>query len=157
MITHDLVTSELRSPQEQNSWKVVGKRILRNKSFMLGGGVVLIFLILAIAPGLFTHYNPIGKDLPNRLLAPSGAHWFGTDDLGRDIFARIVYGARISLMIGLISVGIAMVIGSAIGLIAGYFGGKTGEFLMRGIDILLAFPSILLAIFNCFYSGFEPL
>lgn len=146
MITHDLVTSELKSPQEQNSWKVVGKRILRNKSFMLGGVVVAIFLILAFLPGLFTSFDPTGKDLPNRLLPPSGTNWLGTDDLGRDVFARIVYGARISLMIGLISVGIAMVIGSAIGLIAGYFGGKIGEVLMRGIDILLAFPSILLAI-----------
>jgi peptide/nickel transport system permease protein len=145
MITQDLVTGPLKHT-EQDSWKVVLKRILRNRSFMLGGSVVLVFLLLTALPFLFTSHDPIGKDLAQRLMGPSLTHWFGTDDLGRDVFARVVYGARISLMVGLISVGIALVIGSLVGVTAGYFGGKLGEFLMRGIDILLAFPSILLAI-----------
>lgn len=145
MITQDLVTAPLHH-NEQDSWKVVLKRILRNRSFMLGGSVVLVFLLLTALPFLFTSHDPIGKDLAQRLMGPSMTHWFGTDDLGRDVFARVVYGARISLMVGLISVGIALVIGSLVGVTAGYFGGKLGEFLMRGIDILLAFPSILLAI-----------
>lgn len=146
MITQDLVTSELRPPTEQASVKVIGRRILRNKSFMIGGSIVLLFLLLAFLPQLFTQYDPVLNDLNVRLMPPSAAHWFGTDDLGRDIMARVVYGARISLMVGLISVGIALVIGSLIGVIAGYFGGIVGETLMRGIDIILAFPSILLAI-----------
>lgn len=146
MITQDLVTSNLNAPMEQGSLWVVGRRILRNRSFMLGGMVVLAFLLLAIFPQFFTSYDPIGKDLALRLQGPSAAHWFGTDDLGRDICARIIYGARISLKIGLISVGIALVVGSLIGVVAGYFGGVWGEILMRGIDIVLAFPSILLAI-----------
>lgn len=145
MITQDLVTAPLQH-NEQDSWKVVLKRILRNRSFMLGGSVVAVFLLLTALPFLFTSHDPIGKDLAQRLMGPSMTHWFGTDDLGRDVFARVVYGARISLMVGLISVGIALVIGSLVGVTAGYFGGKLGEFLMRGIDILLAFPSILLAI-----------
>ncbi len=145
MITQDLVTAPLQH-SEQDSWKVIARRILRNRSFMIGGSVVLVFLLLTAFPFLFTSYDPIGKDLPQRLLPPSFSHWFGTDDLGRDVFARVVYGARISLMVGLLSVGIAMAIGSFIGVTAGYFGGKLGEFLMRGVDILLAFPSILLAI-----------
>lgn len=146
MITQDLVTSNLQAPIEQGSLLVIGRRILRNRAFVLGGIVVLMFLMLAIVPQLFTSYDPIGKNLSERLLSPSAAHWFGTDDLGRDIYARVVYGARISLMVGLLSVGIALVIGSLIGVVAGYFGGNIGEVLMRVIDILLAFPSILLAI-----------
>lgn len=146
MITSDLVTSQLRAPESEGGFRVVGRRILRNKSFMIGGSVVFVFLLLSFFPGLFTHYDPLANDLANRLQPPSSAHWFGTDDLGRDIFARVVYGAQISLEVGLISVGIAMVIGSWVGIVAGYFGGALGETLMRIIDIILAFPTILLAI-----------
>lgn len=146
MITQDLVTQELTAPQDAASWVVVGRRMLRNKSFMLGGAFVLLFLLLAAVPGLFTSYDPIKTDLANKLLAPSSTHWFGTDNLGRDVYARVIYGARISLMVGLISVGIAMIVGTLIGVVSGYFGGVVGEVLMRMIDILLAFPSILLAI-----------
>ena len=143
MITQDLITPA----REQSSWTLVSKRMFRNKSFMLGGLIVGLFLLLAFFPQLFSQYNPIQGDLVNsRLLPPSATHWFGTDDLGRDVFSRVVYGARVSLQVGLISVGIALVIGSLIGVIAGYFGGILGEVLMRVIDILLAFPSILLAI-----------
>jgi peptide/nickel transport system permease protein len=142
-----MITADLVAPTtEQADWVVVGRRLLRNKAFMIGGAIVLAFLVLAVFPQLFTHYNPIGKDLANRLLPPSATHWFGTDDLGRDICARIIYGAQISLKVGLLSVGIALIVGSLIGVVAGYFGGMTGEILMRGIDIILAFPSILLAI-----------
>lgn len=143
MITQDLITPA----REQSSWALVSRRMLRNKSFMLGGLIVVLFLLLAFFPQLFSQYNPTQGDLANsRLLPPSATHWFGTDDLGRDVFSRVVYGARVSLQVGLISVGIALVIGSLIGVIAGYFGGVLGEVLMRVIDILLAFPSILLAI-----------
>lgn len=137
----------LNSPQDTAPWVVFGRRALRSKSLILGGGVVLVFLMLALFPQLFTHYHPFEGDLMNaRLLPPSSAHWFGTDDLGRDLMARVIYGAQVSLKVGLISVGIALVVGSFIGVIAGYFGGKLDEILMRLIDIVLAFPSILLAI-----------
>lgn len=142
-----MITADLVAPvQEQASWVVVSRRLLRNKAFVFGGSIVLIFLLLAFFPQLFTQYNPIEKNLDARLLPPSAAHWFGTDDLGRDICARIIYGAQVSLRVGLLSVGIALVVGSLIGVIAGYFGGMVGEVLMRAIDIILAFPSILLAI-----------
>lgn len=142
-----MITADLVAPLgEQVSWVIVAKRLLRNRAFVVGSVVVCIFLLLAFFPQLFTHYNPLEKDLANRLLPPSATHWFGTDDLGRDIFARVIYGARLSLQVGLISVGIALVIGSLLGIIAGYFGGLLGEILMRIIDIILAFPSILLAI-----------
>lgn len=146
MITQDLATGSLKPVTEQHSLWVIGRRVLRNKSFVSGGVVVLGFLLLALLPQLFTAYDPLASDLSLRLQPPSAAHWLGTDDLGRDIMARIIYGARISLQIGLISVGIALITGSLIGLVAGYAGGKTDELLMRGIDIVLAFPSILLAI-----------
>lgn len=142
-----MITADLVAPvQEQASWVVVSRRLLRNKAFVFGGSIVLIFLLLAFFPQLFTQYNPIEKNLDARLLPPSAAHWFGTDDLGRDICARIIYGAQVSLRVGLLSVGIALVVGSLIGVVAGYFGGMVGEVLMRAIDIILAFPSILLAI-----------
>lgn len=142
-----MITADLVAPvQEQASWVVVSRRLLRNKAFVFGGSIVVIFLLLAFFPQLFTHYNPIEKNLDARLLPPSAAHWFGTDDLGRDICARIIYGAQVSLWVGLLSVGIALVVGSLIGVVAGYFGGMVGEVLMRTIDIILAFPSILLAI-----------
>ncbi|MBT9546185.1 MAG: ABC transporter permease [Candidatus Sericytochromatia bacterium] len=142
-----MITADLVAPvTEQASWVVVGRRLLRNKAFVFGGSIVVVFLLLAFFPQLFTQYNPIEKNLDARLLPPSAAHWFGTDDLGRDICARIIYGAQVSLRVGLLSVGIALIVGSLIGVIAGYFGGMVGEVLMRGIDIILAFPSILLAI-----------
>lgn len=142
-----MITADLVAPaHEQASWVVVSKRLLRNKAFVFGGSIVVVFLLLAFFPQLFTQYNPIEKNLDARLLPPSAAHWFGTDDLGRDICARIIYGAQVSLRVGLLSVGIALIVGSLIGVIAGYFGGMVGEVLMRGIDIILAFPSILLAI-----------
>ncbi len=142
-----MITADLVAPaHEQASWVLVGKRLLRNKAFVFGGSIVVVFLLLAFFPQLFTQYNPIEKNLDARLLPPSAAHWFGTDDLGRDICARIIYGAQVSLRVGLLSVGIALIVGSLIGVIAGYFGGMVGEVLMRGIDIILAFPSILLAI-----------
>lgn len=146
MITQDLVGTGRLPEVEPDSLKVVARRLLRNKSFMIGGSVVLLFLLLALFPGLFTPYDPLLTDLAIRLEPPSAAHWFGTDDLGRDTLTRVVYGARISLLVGLVSVLIAMAIGTAIGVIAGYYGGVVGEVLMRGIDIVLAFPSILLAI-----------
>lgn len=137
----------LTTAQDASPWVILGRRALRSKSLLLGGSVVLGFLFLALFPQLFTSYHPFEGDLMNaRLLPPSASHWFGTDDLGRDLMARVIYGAQVSLKVGLISVGIALVIGSFIGVIAGYFGGKWDEILMRFIDILLAFPSILLAI-----------
>ena len=132
--------------EEKNKFAVFFKRAKKNKAFLIGSTIILIFSIMALFPSLLTSYNPIEKNLDIRLLQPSAEHWLGTDDLGRDILCRIIYGSQISFEYGLLAVVIAMVIGSAVGVIAGYFGGKTDEILMRGVDIVLAFPSILLAI-----------
>lgn len=133
-------------PEEKNKVTVFFKRAKRNKAFVIGGSIIFVFFIIALMPGVLAPYDPFMKNLDLRLQSPSGAHWLGTDDLGRDILSRILYGAQISFEYGLLAVVIAMLIGSTVGVIAGYFGGKIDEVLMRGVDIVLAFPSILLAI-----------
>lgn len=118
----------------------------RNKLAVIGTLIILIFIILALlAPFL----RPEGYDaqiLANRLQAPSAEHWFGTDDFGRDVLTRILYGARISLWVGFSSVIGAVVVGTFLGIIAGYYGKMVDMIISRIFDIMLAFPSILLAI-----------
>lgn len=134
------------SVENKSKFKVFAKRAKKNKAFMIGGIIIFVILIMAIMPGLLAPFDPIAKNLDERLLSPTSTHLLGTDDLGRDILSRIIYGAQISFEYGLFAVVISMIIGSAIGVIAGYFGGKLDEVLMRIVDIILAFPSILLAI-----------
>ncbi|ABB15791.1 nickel transporter permease [Carboxydothermus hydrogenoformans] len=123
------------------------KRLLQNKAAVVGLIIVLLLLFAAIFAPVLAPYDPI-KDgsLQNRLKPPSSEHLLGTDKLGRDILSRIIFGARISVEIGVISVGLALIVGTLMGLIAGYYGGLLDSFLMRIVDIILAFPSILLAI-----------
>ena len=111
-------------------------------------GMLVIFLILvaAIAAPLIARHDPIAIDLTNQLQGPSGAHWLGTDIQGRDVWARLVYGARISLSVGLVSQGIALGLGLVLGLIAGYYGRWIDELVMRLADVTLAFPTLLLLI-----------
>jgi peptide/nickel transport system permease protein len=118
----------------------------RNPRLAVGGGLVVLLVLVAICAPLLTRYDPIVGDISNSLLPPSGAHWLGTDDQGRDVLARVMYGSRISLSVGLISVTIGLVIGVTIGLVAGYAGGVVDLMLMRLVDALLAFPALLLAI-----------
>lgn len=136
----------LDQSENKSKFRVFVKRAKKNKAFMIGGTIIFIFLIMALIPGVLAPYDPIGKNMDLRLLAPSTSHWFGTDDLGRDILSRIIHGAQISFEYGLLAVAISMLVGSAVGVIAGYFGGKLDEVLMRLVDVVLAFPSILLAI-----------
>jgi peptide/nickel transport system permease protein len=121
--------------------------LLRNRSATVGMVIIaLIVVVSLIGPGL-APYNPILPAPLDRLEGPTSAHFFGTDSLGRDIFSRVIYGSRISLLIGLISVTISLVPGTLLGLLAGYFGGRLDSLIMRLMDVLLAFPAILLAIF----------
>jgi peptide/nickel transport system permease protein len=118
----------------------------RHPRLAIGGALVgLLVLAAALAP-LLTRYNPIVGDVLDGLQAPSLAHWLGTDDQGRDVMARILYGARLSLSVAMISVAIGLGFGVTIGLVAGYAGGVVDLALMRVIDALLAFPGLLLAI-----------
>jgi peptide/nickel transport system permease protein len=127
-------------------WKEVWQSFCRNKLAVVGLGIVIFFIILAAIAPLIAPYGFKEQELSNRLLAPSGEHWFGTDDFGRDIFSRIVYGARISIWVGFFSVLASAVIGTILGIVAGYYGKWVDTFISRIFDIMLAFPSILLAI-----------
>ena len=122
------------------------RRFASSGSAVVGLVVVLTFVLLAILAPLIAPYGPDQQLLTDRLKPPSPAHWFGTDDLGRDVLSRVIYGAQISLRVGVLAVVIALVTGSALGLVAGYAGGWLDGLFMRGMDIVLAFPSTLMAI-----------
>jgi len=111
-----------------------------------GAGVVVVLVFLALAAPLVARHDPIHIDLIHQLSPPSAEHWLGTDIQGRDVWARLVYGARISLSVGIVSQGIALLLGVSLGLIAGYYGRWIDELVMRLADVTLAFPTLLLLI-----------
>ena len=118
----------------------------RNRLFVVGLALIgVVFACAIFAPWIATH-DPMRMNFSDKLEAPGAEHWFGTDALGRDIFSRVVYGARTSLYIAIIVVAIALLIGVPIGLVAGYFGGRIDHFIMRVADVFLAFPPLLLPI-----------
>ncbi len=122
------------------------RRLPLNRSGALGLIVVVLVVGAAALAPVITPYGPADSDLVKTLQSPSRAHWMGTDQLGRDLFTRILYGARVSLAIGLVTVGVSGVIGLFVGLISGYLGGLTDAVLMRLVDVQLSFPFILLAL-----------
>lgn len=139
------IATEL-SEQSETFVNMLWKRLRKNHLAVIGGGLLAVFLVMALFAPLLAPYDPLAQDLYNRLKPPSLDHPFGTDDFGRDILSRVIYGSRISLRIGVVAVVIALALGTAIGLVAGYWGGVLDQLLMRLMDLLLAFPSILLAI-----------
>ena len=120
--------------------------LLRNPSAVAGGLAILLMASMALLAPLLAPYEPNVIDLKARLLAPCAEHVFGTDELGRDILTRVMYGARVSLIIGFVVIGIAGGIGTVLGAVSGYFGGKTDNVIMRCMDIILSFPSLVLAM-----------
>ena len=124
----------------------VARRFRRAPGSIVGAVVIAAIVVLAVCAPLVAPNDPLGQNLAQGAQAPSPAHWFGTDKLGRDVFARIVYGARISIRIGFVAVGLAITAGTLIGLIAGYAGKRVEAVLMGAMDVMLAFPSIILAI-----------
>jgi peptide/nickel transport system permease protein len=124
----------------------VAAQLKRDARAWIGGTVVLLLVFAAIAAPMFVRYDPLSIDLVRQLEPPSVAHWLGTDTQGRDVWARLLYGARISLSVGIISQGIALALGIVLGLIAGYFGNWVDELVMRLADVTLAFPTLLLLI-----------
>jgi peptide/nickel transport system permease protein len=113
---------------------------------MSGGLVVALFVALAALAPALAPYEPLRGRLDERLLPPSTGHWFGTDELGRDVLSRVLYGARISLQIQVAAVGLALVLGTALGVVAGYVGRWPDMLIMRIVDIMMAFPGIFLAL-----------
>jgi peptide/nickel transport system permease protein len=137
--------SEEKSQQTSQVWEV-WRRLKRNRAAMAGGIIVLLFAATALMAPSLSPYHPNEGDLTKRLKAPDRVHLLGTDPLGRDILSRIIHGARISLQIQIVSVAIALMIGTFLGMVGGYYGGKFDNLIMRLMDILLAFPGIFLAI-----------
>ena len=126
----------------------IWRRLRKNKMAMLGLVILVMLALTAIFADVIADYDTkvIAQDIKNRLQGPSMEHWCGTDEFGRDIFARLVHGSSVSLVVGLISVSISLLMGGALGAIAGYYGGKVDNVIMRIMDIFLAVPSILLAM-----------
>ncbi len=139
---------------EEDTWLDKGKTLVRqNKIAAFSALVILLILLAAIFAPLVAPYDHLEQSLADRLKDPSAAHWLGTDELGRDVLSRIIFGARISLTIGLVPTLISMAIGTVLGLCAGFYGGKTDFIIMRLADVMLAFPSLLLAMVVMYTMG----
>ncbi len=117
-----------------------------NRAAVIGAGVVALVILVAVFAPLIAPFDPEAINLRARMKPPSAEHWFGTDELGRDIVSRVVWGARPSLMVGFVSVAIATVVGTLFGLLAGYLGESVDALIMRVMDIVLSFPLLLLAL-----------
>lgn len=136
--------------KKRGQLKSIWFRFRKNKLAMFGLILFLALVLMAVSAGIFLDYDTdvIGQHLTveERLQFPSAEHWFGTDQYGRDVFARIIWGSRISLVVGLFTVGIAMTVGGIIGAASGYYGGKVDMVLMRIMDVFLALPGTILAV-----------
>lgn len=132
----------------RDSWfhTVFWKRFRRNRFALAGGMVVVVLFAISFLAPYITPWDPDAIDAYRVLLPPSAEHWFGTDELGRDVFTRVIYGARISLKVGFVSVGIAVVIGTVLGLVSGFYGGLVDTVTMRFVDIMLCFPTFFLIL-----------
>ncbi|MDP1509812.1 ABC transporter permease [Paenibacillus sp. CMAA1739] len=134
------------SPVVSGPWRDAWRAFRHNKMALVGLGIIIFFVIIALIAPWIAPFDYKEQNLVSRLQSPSVEHWFGTDDLGRDLLTRTLYGARISLWVGLLSVIGSMIVGTALGLIAGFYGKWADMIISRLFDILLAFPGILLAI-----------
>lgn len=141
------------SKKRQNLTLLALKRFVSHPGGMIGGILILILVLTAIFADVITPYGPREVNPLNALQPPSAEHWMGTDTLGRDNMSRVVYGSRISLRLGIVAVSISLSIGLTLGLIAGYVGGWLDDLIMRCIDVLLAFPALVLAMIAVFALG----
>ena len=134
--------------RKRSQLSLIWHRLRRNRLAMLGLALMSAILLLAVFADVIADYDTkvVGMNMAERLQTPSAKHWFGTDGYGRDVFARIIHGSRLSLSLSIISMLIAVAVGSMIGAISGYFGGRVDDVLMRLMDMLLAFPPMLMSI-----------
>ena len=150
MSVAQLESAEIQLEAPSGLWSDAWRRLVRNPGALVGFGLVALFVFTAIFAPLIAPYDPRQQDLS--LLTdgccpgPSADHWFGVDQLGRDEFSRIVYGARFSLLIGVVAVSVGVSIGLLLGSLSGFFGGKTDSVIMRLMDIMLSIPGLLMAI-----------
>jgi peptide/nickel transport system permease protein len=136
----------LREGARELSWARAIRTLLRNPTAAVGSVLVVCYMLVAVFGPLLAPYDPSLQHLGIRLAPPSGAHWFGTDSLGRDLFSRVLYGSRLSISAGVAVVLVAMVVGTLAGTTAGFFGGVWDDVVMRLTDMFLAFPSLILAM-----------
>lgn len=133
-------------PKKQSEFVRVFKELRKNSTAMLGLCILLVEIILVILAPVIAPYDYTAMDIVAAQQGPSAAHWFGTDELGRDIFSRVLYGGRYSISMGVLAVMISTTVGMTIGAIAGYFGGKVDNILMRLLDVIQSLPAMLLSI-----------
>ena len=134
--------------KKRSQLSIIWNRLRKNKLAMLGLAILVVMVALAVCADWIADYdtNVTGMNMAERLQTPSAKHWFGTDSYGRDVFARIIHGSRLSLSLSIFAMLAAVAIGSIIGAIAGYYGGRVDDVLMRLMDILLAIPPMLMSI-----------
>ena len=146
-------SAEAPRKKKESMARITLRRLLKNKMAMAGLVIIILMLLIAIFGEYLAPYDITAPDLLNTFSPPSKEHIFGTDDLGRDIFSRLIVGSRYSLRIGLISVAFSAIIGIALGAICGYFGGQVDNVIMRFMDVFQAIPSLVLAIAICAVLG----
>jgi len=140
------VTEEKRRAVGVSMWKLTWRRFRKNKLAMTGLVILCIIIAIAILAPVIAPYSPVEQHLEDRLQPPSSKYLFGTDELGRDILSRVLYGTQIALRVGVLVALISAAIGVTLGLISGYYGGIVDEVLMRIVDIVWSFPSLILAL-----------
>ncbi len=139
--------------KRHNKWSKMLRVFLRNKTSLIGAGISLVVILLALAAPLVSPYDPLKQNVYHRLTPPEATHLLGTDYYGRDVLTRIFYGTRVSLLVGMVSVGLAMLIGTLLGIIAGFKGGKLEVVLMRLQDILMSFPDEVFGVMVMIVMG----
>lgn len=153
-------TPELPPWQPRGRWQRlldVAAPLLRRPGFMLAAMLIAATLLAGLMPWLFSGLDPYATAPAAKLLAPSAAHWFGTDELGRDLYTRVLYGSRLSVEAALLAVGLALVSGLGLGIVSGFIGGRVDALIMRFIDVMLALPGLLLALAIVTAIGFGTL
>lgn len=142
-LPHEFTDEDLR---KRSQWKDIWRRLRRNKLAMFGMILVLLLIVAAVFAKQLAPYDPAQQDLIHKLEMPSRAHLLGTDDYGRDILSRIIYGGRISLLVAILAIAFSLVAGGILGVSAGYFGGVYDGVIMRVMDVMMAIPGFLLAV-----------
>ncbi len=145
--------------KSRSVWKIAWKRLVKNRLALVGLSIVLIIIFIAIFANYIAPYDPLKVDLSKYLLPPSRDHLLGTDEFGRDILSRIIFGARVSLQIGFFAQVISISLGTVLGLLAGFYGGWVDDLIMRIVEILFAFPFLLfvIAVVAVFGPGIQNL
>ncbi len=150
-LARQIIESEIQP--DQGVFKSILNMLRVNRAALIGLILIILIVLMAVFAPLIARYDPEEVDLSGMRQAPSAEHWFGTDDLGQDVFSRVVYGARVSLMIGFVPSLISLLLGTLLGLMAGYMGRRVDAVIMRAADIVLAFPSLLLAMVVMYTLG----